>query len=877
MHHNLIKSIKQMGYNPKEFEKKWQEKWAEAGIGKAVDFSEKPKKYVLIEFPYPSGNAMHIGHARNDTMMDTYSRLFRMKGYNVLYPMGWDAFGLPTENYAIKSKRQPREITDENVATFRRQLDSMGFSFDWDRQVDTTDPKYFRWTQWIFLKLFEKGLAYKTEMPINWCSKCKVGCAEEEVVDGKHERCGSPIEKRGISQWVLKITEYADRLYSDLDMVDYPEFVKAGQRNWIDPKVWIDVKYPLVDADGNEIKNENGETEFVTIATTRPDTNFGATFIVLAPEGEVTKQVSRYILPEHRKTCDEYIVATAKKTEEERISEGRKKTGAFTGLYCRNHLTDKLMPIYLADFVLPGVGTGAVVGVPGHDKRDFEFAQVFELPVIRVVRGKNGEEGPITSIDQVQELEGIMMNSGFLDGTDIHDAIEKMMDHLEAQGWGKRVKRFHLHDWVFSRQRYWGEPIPLVHCEKCGVVALPESELPLELPAVEEYEPTDDGTSPLSRIDWWVNTNCPRCGGPAKRETDTMPQWAGSSWYFMRYCDPHNDEMLADPKKLNYWLPVDIYDGGAEHITLHLLYSRFWYKFLSDIGVIDLGAGGAENNPNKELLKFEPYKVRRIHGMVLGEGGVKMSKSMGNVINPDDLIKEYGADVARLYLMFMGPYDGTCEWSSRTILGVARFAERFYDMISRGIVGLLNSGNGVGDEVKISKETAEVNSSSSSIKNEADLTSRSKEIDKWIHRMADKVENDIEQLKFNTAIAEMMKFVNEFEKDVLSRDQIYNLLLIVAPFAPHLAEQLWSANGGEFSIHTQAWVKIDKNLLVDDEIEIPVQINGKVKGKIFVSDADDENSVREKVMADERLRGYISGGVIKKLLYVKNRIVNVVI
>ncbi|MBD3328895.1 leucine--tRNA ligase [Candidatus Dojkabacteria bacterium] len=860
-----------MPYEPTRFEKQWQEKWfekfdkdAESKLYHGRDFDQRPKKYVLVEFPYPSGAGMHIGHARNYSMMDTYARLHRMLGYNVMYPMGWDAFGLPTENFAIKHKRKPQEVTQENTDNFERQLKKLGLSFDWDRKIDTTDPDYYKWTQWIFLQLYKKGLAYKDEMPINWCPKCKTGCANEEVIDGNHERCGEPVTRKKLKQWMLKITEYADRLADELDLVDYPDSVVASQRNWIGRKEWIDIVYPIVRPEiqpeiQSDSKNSGGaeavksasgsvneETEMkqlenleITVSTTRPDTNFGATFVVIAPEHPIVEKLMKYMPPKSADQAKDYIKKTAEKTEKERLEEGRKKTGVFTGLFCKNPLTQKAMPIYLADFVMMTVGTGAVVGVPGHDMRDFEFAQEFDLPVIRVVVGDNGDKSEIAKADQVFEGEGRMMNSDFLDGLKTDEAISKIMDYIEKEGWGKRTIRYHLRDWIFSRQHYWGEPIPIIFCDKCGEVPVPEEDLPVVLPEVDSYEPTDTGESPLANISDWVNVKCPKCGGSAQRETDTMPNWAGSSWYFLRYCDPDNDKCLADKKLLDYWMPVDIYDGGAEHTTLHLLYSRFWHKFLNDIGVV----------PGKE-----PYAKRRVHGIVLGEGGVKMSKSLGNVINPDDLVNEYGADTARCYLMFMGPYDGTCEWNTRTVKGVRRFLEKFYRIIEAAVEKIMkgkdqNSDSSQGDRKLIVA----------------------------IAKLSDTIIDDVKGLKFNTAIAALMKFFNEFGDSDFDKTEVEILLKLIAPFAPHLAEELWEKLGNEYSIHSADWPEFKGIDTSEDEVEIPVQINGKVRGTVVAAIKATEDEVRALAEKDENIAKYLQGADVKKVIFVPGKMISFVL
>jgi leucyl-tRNA synthetase len=806
-----------MEYNPKDFESKWQERWFKDLFYEAKDFADN-KYYLLAEFPYPSGDSMHMGHTRNYSMMDVVARLRRMRGENVLFPMGWDAFGLPTENYAIKVKRPPQEITEENVNNFRKQLKSLGLSFDWSREVNTTDPEYYKWTQWIFLKLYEKGLAYKAEMPINWCPKCRVGCANEEVVDGKHERCEEDVEKRDISQWVLKITEYADRLDDDLDMTDYWESVKVRQRNWIGRKTWYDIEYEV-----------EGTDEKIEISTTRPDTQFGSTFVVIAPEHEVVEKLKEYMDEDVVKEVEKYQEESRKKSELERISEIKEKTGVKTGLSCKNSITGVSMPIYLADFVLTTVGTGCVVSVPAHDKRDFEFAQKFNIPVIRVIEGPDGERSEITTVDEVYEGEGNVFNSGFLDGFSSQEAKEKVGEYIKEKGIGDVVVRYHLRDWIFSRQHYWGEPIPIIHCEKCGEVAVPEDQLPVELPKVKSYEPTETGESPLANITQWVNVKCPKCDGDAKRETDTMPNWAGSSWYYLRYTDPGNSDKLADYEKMKYWLPVDHYEGGPEHVTLHLLYSRFWHKFLFDIGIVPTP---------------EPYQKRTIHGVVLGEDGSKMSKSLGNVINPDDLIEEYGSDVVRAYMMFMGPYEGDVSWSTETINGVKRFTSKFYRF-------LLSSYSEKGKS--------------------SDKVSRA------VAKLVKRMESNILDFKFNTSVSALMEFFNEFHESEFSKEDIEKLLICSSPIFPHLTEEIWEKTGHEYSIHMQSWPEINEKLLEEEEVEIPVQINGKVRGRITISKGTTEGEVREKILSEKAFAQYLENKQIKKFVYVENKIANIVV
>ena len=806
-------------YNPKDFEKKWQDKWFSDLQYEGKDgLNDKPKYYLLVEFPYPSGPGMHIGHTRNYSMMDAVARLRRMKGFNVMYPIGWDAFGLPTENYAIKVKRPPQEITNENIESFRKQLKSLGLSFDWSREVNTSDPSYYRWTQWIFLKLYEKGLAYKSEMPINWCPKCRVGCANEEVIDSLHERCGTAVEKRNISQWVLKITEYADRLDEDLDLVDYPDSAKALQRNWIGKKVWYDIQYKV-----------EGSDETLTISTTRPDTQFGSTFVVISPDSEVLKKIMNQIPKDRKKEVEEYIKEVKREALKKEEYGDAEKTGVFTGIYCINSISGSRLPIWVANFVLTTVGTGAVVGVPAHDRRDFQFATKYGLPVVRVIEGLNGDRADIFSVEMVYEEEGNVFNSDFLDGLSSLGAKVKVGEFIEEQKIGRVITRYHLHDWVFSRQHYWGEPIPIIHCPSCGMVPVPESDLPVKLPVVQSYEPTETGESPLANIQDWVNTKCPKCGEDAKRETDTMPNWAGSSWYYLRYCDSKNDKEFVSREQSDYWMQVDHYEGGQEHITLHLLYSRFWHKVLYDLGLV---------------RDVEPYKARSIHGNVLGEGGVKMSKSLGNVIGPDELIAEYGVDVTRAYLMFMGPYEGNVEWSTRTIQGVNRFVAKYYTFLNTKW------------EKRVEKSDMEVKVG--------------------IERLLSKVENNILDFKFNTAIAGLMEFYNTFSISSFDSKDLEKIALITAPLLPHIAEEIWcSTMGKEYSIHNENWPIIDEKLLIERNIEIPVQINGKVRGKIMVSESDTEDQIREKVLSLNTLGQPLSEIQIKKFIYVPQRIVSV--
>jgi len=843
-------------YRPQKIEKKWQQIWRKKTLCQAIDFSPKKKFYALVEFPYPSGEGLHLGHAFTFTVMDAFARQKRMAGRNVLYPMGWDAFGLPTENYALKTGIHPALATKRNIARFKKQMERLGLAYNWKREINTTDPNYYRWTQWIFIQFFKHGLAYKKKMPINWCPSCKIGLANEEVVNGKCERCGAPVEQKELDQWLLKITAYADRLADELDLVDFPESVKAAQRNWIGRKEWIDITYPIV-----------GSKEKIVVSTTRPDTNFGATFVVLAPEHPLIEKIlnSKFKIERARiKEIKKYVQAAQKKTELERIAEGRKKTGVFTGLYCLNPLTGRKMPIWVTDFVLMSVGTGAVVGVPGHDRRDFEFAQEFNLPVIRVVVGEDGDTSKITRKEQVLEEEGIAVNSGFLNGLKTQKAIKKMMAFLEKKGWGKRVVRYHLRDWIFSRQHYWGEPIPMIYCPSCaqkgitwwdtpegknfkplytqslkldtnlaGWFPVPEDQLPLKLPEVKKYQPTGTGQSPLAAIKDWVETKCPYCGAPARRETDTMPNWAGSSWYFLRYCDPQNKKRLADYKKLKYWLPVDLYLGGAEHTTLHLLYSRFWHKFLFDLGVV----------PGKE-----PYQQRQQHGVILAEDGRRMSKSRGNVINPDEAIKKWGTDALRLYLLFMGPYDQTMPWNSKGVEGCARFLNRVW---------------------QIYQKSAKIGEKSSPY------------LVRKLHQLIKKVSRDVSLLHHNTAIAALMEFLNHWsKKGVLSKKDAASFLKLLAPFVPHISEEIWVAFlGKKPSIHQQNWPKYEPKLAEEKMITIIVQINGKLRAKLAVDAGKGrkQKEIESLALENEKIKKYLQGKKVKRIVFIPARLINFVV
>ncbi|HRI05515.1 MAG TPA: leucine--tRNA ligase [Candidatus Dojkabacteria bacterium] len=814
-----------MQYDFKEVEKKWKNRWYDENIYATNDDAKGEKKYVLVEFPYPSGSGLHVGHAFSFTAGDVYSRYMRMRGYNVLFPMGWDAFGLPTENYAIKTKRKPQEVTKENTEMFKQQMKDLGFSFDWDREVNTTDPDYYKWTQWIFIKLFEKGLAYKDEMPINWCPSCKIGLANEEVVDGNCERCGTPTEKRNISQWIVKITDYADRLIEGLKDTAFIDKVKAAQINWIDRKEWIDITYPI-----------DGSSESVTVATTRPDTNFGATFIVLAPEHRLVDLLLKgdIITDQNIDSIREYVKKARNKSELDRQKEviGREKTGVFTGMYAVNHLTGRKMPIWITDFVLSSVGTGAVVGVPGHDVRDFEFAQQFELPIVRVVVGKDGDMSEITKKEQVQEEEGTMINSGFLDGLDIKEATRKVMDYIEDKGWGKRSIRYHLRDWIFSRQHYWGEPIPMIHCDSCGWNPVPESDLPIKLPELDHYEPTDTGESPLAKVEEWVKTVCPKCGGVARRETDTMPNWAGSDWYFIRYLDNGNNSEIASMDKMKAWLPVDVYIGGDEHNTLHLLYSRFIYQFLYDLGHVPTS---------------EPYYQRISHGVILGPDNRRMSKSKGNVIVPEDVTVKVGVDATRAYLMFIGPFDGTMAWNDNALMGVKRFVDRLYRMF---------------------------------ITKYPEAGQDSEDVSRILHKTIKFATDGLASFQNNTVVAKWMELLNFLEKQDasnISKGTFEAFTKMISPIMPYIAEDLWNFMGYEFSVHQQSWPEYDEKWLQSDVVEIPVQINGKLKGKVEVSTDATEEDVKITVFANDQLKASLDGANIRKIIYVKGKIANIIV
>ena len=799
-------------YNHKVVEKKWQKVWDDEKAFAATNDYSKPKYYALVEFPYPSGQGLHVGHPRPYTALDIVARKRRMQGYNVLYPMGWDAFGLPTENYAIKNKIHPKIVTENNVKHFKDQLHSLGYSFDWDREINTTDPKYYKWTQWIFLKLFKAGLAYKKEMPINWCTSCKVGLANEEVVNGVCERCGAPVVRKVKSEWMLKITDYADKLIEGLNDVDYIERVKVSQKNWIGRSTGAEVDFQIKDTEDK-----------LRIYTTRCDTLFGVTYMVVSPEHPYLDKYKDQI-----KNWEEIVAyreQASRKSDFERAELAKDKTGvAIDGLTAINPVNGKEVPIWVSDYVLMSYGTGAIMAVPAHDERDWEFAKKFHLPILQVV-AKNGEEVDVNEAAFTDVATGVLINSDFLNGLEVKDAKEKMIKFLEEKGIGQAKTNYKLRDWVFSRQRYWGEPIPIVHCDKCGYVPIVESELPLLLPEVESYMPTDNGESPLAAMTDWVNTTCPCCGGPAKRETDTMPQWAGSSWYFLRYTDPHNDKALASPEALKYWLPVDWYNGGMEHTTLHLLYSRFWHKFLYDQGVVPTP---------------EPYQKRTSHGMILGENGEKMSKSRGNVVNPDDIVQEYGADTLRTYEMFIGAFDLAASWSEDGVKGCRRFLDRVWKLQD-----LMTDEEGY-----------------------------SKDLETKMHQTIKKVSNDFENLKYNTAIAAMMTLLNDFyKKGSITRGELKTLIILLNPVAPHITEEMWQIIGCEGRVYQQTWPEFDEAKTVESSVEIAVQINGKVKGTLGIQKDDPKDQVIAK--AKEVIADKLTGNIVKEI-YVPGRLVNIV-
>ena len=799
-----------MKHEFKEIEPKWQKKWEEAHVFHAENDYTKPKYYALVEFPYPSGQGLHVGHPRSYTALDIVARKRRMQGYNVLYPMGWDAFGLPTENFAIKNHIHPEIVTAQNVAHFKAQLKSLGLSFDWDREINTTDPGYYKWTQWIFLQLFKKGLAYKKEMSVNWCTSCKCVLANEEVVNGVCERCGSEVIHKVKSQWMLKITAYAQRLIDDLFDVNYLERVKTSQINWIGRSTGAEVEFDTTGGDK------------LLIYTTRPDTLFGATYMVMSPEHPYIEKWADRIT--NMDAVREYQEVSARKSDFERTEMAKDKTGVrLEGVAAINPVNGKEIPVFISDYVLMSYGTGAIMAVPGHDTRDWEFAKKFGLPIIEVVKGGDVEKEAFTDC-----ATGIMVNSGFLDGLTVEEAKKTIIKWLEEQKKGETKVNYKLRDWVFSRQRYWGEPIPLVNCPKCGWVAIPESELPLRLPEVESYEPTDNGESPLAKLTDWVKTTCPCCGGPAERETDTMPQWAGSSWYFLRYCDPHNVNALAAKEALDYWMPVDWYNGGMEHTTLHLLYSRFWHKFLYDIGVVSCK---------------EPYAKRTSHGMILGENGEKMSKSRGNVVNPDDVVAQYGADTLRMYEMFIGDFEKTAPWNTSSIKGSKRFLERV-----AALTDMMTPEEGYSPELEGS-----------------------------FHKMIKKVSEDIEGLKCNTAIAAMMSVLNEiYDKGSVTRGELMTFITLLNPFAPHLTEEINEVLGNREMLARAKWPEYDPAKCVDAAVEIAVQVSGKIKARLMIPTDSTEEAVKALVMADANVQAALAGKTVIKEIYVKGKLYNIV-
>ena len=794
-------------YNHLEIEPKWQKVWLEKKVFAAKD-NDKSREpiYVLDMFPYPSGAGLHVGHPEGYTATDIFCRYLRMNNYNVLHPMGWDAFGLPAENYAIETGTHPRISTDKNIARFKKQIQSLGFSYDWDREIDTTDPKYFKWTQWIFLQLFKLGLAYEAEIPVNWCPVLKTVLANEEVVNGKSERGGHPVVKMPMRQWMLKITAYAERLLNDLDLVEWSEPIKLMQRNWIGKSEGADVIFSIKNSD-----------EKITVYTTRPDTLFGATYMVLAPEHPLVEKITS---PEQKEKVEKYQETASHKSDLERTDLAKDKTGVFTGAFAINPVNQKEIPIWVSDYVLMSYGTGAIMSVPAHDQRDYEFANKFDLPIVQVISGGNIEK-------EAYEGDGELINSDFLNGLRVKDSKKKMTEWLEKNGLGKYAVNYKLHDWVFSRQRYWGEPIPVVHCEKCGAVPVPEDQLPVTLPEVEKYEPTGTGESPLAGIDEWVNTTCPKCGAPAKRETNTMPQWAGSSWYYLRYADPRNDEKLIAPEKEKYWLPVDVYVGGAEHAVLHLLYARFWHKVLYDIGVVS---------------SKEPFIKLHNQGMILGEDGEKMSKSRGNVINPDDVVKEYGADSLRLYEMFMGPLEQQKPWNTRGVEGVYRFLQKVWRLSLRPLAEEQNP-----------------------------------DVEKARHKMIKKVSEDVKNFRFNTAISAMMIFTNEAQSNSATREDIEALIKCLSPFAPHLAEEIWKNLGNENLVCQEKWPEFDESKTIDSSIEIVVQVNGKLRAKLTAELNADKNKLLSEARNDERLAKWLNGKTIIKEIFVPNKLINFVV
>jgi len=818
-------------YKPEKIEPKWQKIWEKEKLYKAIDFSKKKKLYLLVEFPYPSGEGLHVGHAFTFTLMDIFARKKRMEGKNVLHPMGWDAFGLPTENYALKTGIHPKVVTKKNIKRFKKQMKALALSYDWDREINTTDPDYYKWTQWIFIQFFKHGLAYKKEMDINWCPSCKIGLANEEVVDGKCERCGAKVGKKRLSQWLLKITKYADRLADELDLVDFPESVVASQRSWIGRSEGYEIKFPIEKREG-----------FISVFTTRIDTLFGTSFLALAPEHPMVKELTK---PEQKRKVENYIKEARRKMELERIAETKERSGVFTGSFALNPVNGKKIPIFVADFVVMSYGTGAIMGVPAHDKRDFYFAKKYNLPIIEVIKPRKKvlpKETSLVITDKTKEEpyvgEGTLINSGRFTGMKSEKARKRIGEFLQKKGLAQKSVEYHIRDWIFSRQHYWGEPIPMIYCEKCGWQPVPENELPIKLPNVKKYQPTRTGKSPLAAIKNFVKTKCPRCGGPAERETDTMPNWAGSSWYYLAYTFWHKFKNQKLEKKnvfikyknlINYWLPVDVYLGGAEHTTLHLLYSRFWHKFLNDIGVVS---------------GKEPYRKRLTHGLILGEDGQKMSKSRGNVIVPEEMIKKFGADSLRVYLAFIGPYNGTFPWSTAGIKGTRKFLERFYDWIC----------------VQIRKNE----------KSE-------KETKLLVNRLIKEVGEDIDSFKFNTAVAKFMKFLNEIEGKKISKKDLGRVLKILAPFAPHLTEEIWRKHFKKTSIHRQPWPRYSPRMIREKNIILILQVNGKVRDKIEVESGISEKEAKKLALSSPKIQKWIKGKQIKKTIFIKDKLINFVL
>ncbi len=795
-----------------KIEKKWQKRWDQLGSNKAQNFSKKPKYYALVEFPYPSGDGLHTGHVRSYTAMDVIARKRRMEGYNVLYPIGWDAFGLPTENYAIKTGIHPKIVTRKNTDTFRRQLRALGFSFDWDREVNTTDPDYYKWTQWIFLQFYKKGLAYKARMPINWCPSCKIGLANEEVIAGRCERCGTVVEQKEKEQWLLRITKYADRLLDDLNTVDYLDKIKTQQVNWIGRSEGAEIEFSI-----------KGCKDKISVFTTRPDTLFGATYMVLAPEHKLVAAMKNEI--SNWREVKSYITKTSDKSEEERIAEGKEKTGVeLKGIKAINPANKKEVPVFVADYVLVSYGTGAIMAVPAHDRRDWEFAKKHKLPAVMVIC-PNYPDKTCPVLREAYVGDGFLVGSGKFDGTPSEKAKWEVTKFV---GGRKRVQ-YHLRDWIFSRQHYWGEPIPIIFCAKCGEVPVPEKDLPVKLPEVKKYQPTSTGESPLSSVKNWVNVKCPVCGGPAKRETDTMPNWAGSSWYFLRYTDPDNKKVLADPKKLKYWMPVDWYNGGMEHTTLHLLYSRFWNKFLYDIGVVPFS---------------EPYKKRTSQGMVLGRGGEKMSKSKGNVVNPDSVVKTFGADTLRLYEMFMGPFDQAIPWDEKGLNGCSRFLGRVWEMAQKRVAKKITNPD----------------------------------LERALNKTVKKVGNDIESMSFNTAVSALMIFSNDcYRVETIPLEVWKKFLIILAPFAPHITEELWERAGNKKSINLEKWPVYNEKLLKEDKFELLVQVNGRLRAVILAKTGINEDGAKDLALRNENVKTQLGTRRVKKVVFVPNRLINFVV